>query len=122
MTKEVRREGRRETERVSRTITGKMLTSDLCLCNLIVMVRELEVHSSCMDVRHLPQNVTGWRERRVELLWLPPLFHSPGHDRALDVPAWPALSPRTGPGWLSRFASFPQSKVISTSLLSLPII
>ena len=43
---------------------GQMMTPDLCLCNLIVMVGELEVHSSSVDVCPLPENVTGRRKER----------------------------------------------------------
>eukprot|EP00983_Pelagomonas_calceolata_P117336 1160404-Pelagomonas_calceolata.AAC.3 len=37
--------------------------------------------------------------------------HPTDHGAALDVPSRPALTPRTGPGRLSRFGSLPKSKV-----------
>ena len=34
------------------------MVTHLCLCYLVVMVREFEVHSSRVDVSHLPKDLT----------------------------------------------------------------
>ena len=70
----------------------------LCLSQLIVMMRELEVHAASM-------NIHGHS------------MYAGGHDGALDMPARPARTPGGVPGGLSRLGRLPQSKIIWAALL-----
>lgn len=49
-----------------------MLSSDLCLSELVIMVRESEIESSSVDIQRFS-------------------LYTAGHDRALNVPAWSSL-------------------------------
>mmetsp|Transcript_21964 Transcript_21964/g.43636 ORF Transcript_21964/g.43636 Transcript_21964/m.43636 type:complete len:288 (+) Transcript_21964:860-1723(+) len=63
------------------------------LCQLIVVVRELEILTTSMNVHVFAHYVTRYH-------------------RALDVPAWSAFAPRAVPTWFARLAPLPQDKII----------
>lgn len=70
----------------------------LALRNLIVVVRKRQINPTRVNIYHFPQNLRA-------------------HDRALDMPARPALPPRTLPARLALLARLPEGKILRTLLL-----
>ena len=105
---------------------SKVCMAYLSLCNLVVMVRKLEVHPPSVDVSLLAQDITSGREvgggrgggNKEHISHGRKSVCLPCHDGALDVPARPPLPPGARPPWLSWFAGFPEGKVISGTLLT----
>jgi len=71
----------------------------LRLCKFVVMMRELEVISTSMNVHVIPKDVTS-------------------HHRAFDMPTWATHSPRTLPGRLPGLGLLPKSEISLCPLLS----
>ena len=73
---------------------GLSRTLDLSLSYLVVMVRELEIHSSSVNVCFLSQDVTMVTNTyHIE----PRMADSPGHDRTFNMPTRTPWPPRTVP-------------------------
>mmetsp|Transcript_38830 Transcript_38830/g.93235 ORF Transcript_38830/g.93235 Transcript_38830/m.93235 type:complete len:371 (-) Transcript_38830:334-1446(-) len=71
----------------------------LALGHLIVVVRELQITASTVNIHAVPEHVAG-------------------HHRALDMPPWPPGSPWGRPAGLPGFRLFPQSEVVLMPLLT----
>ena len=72
----------------------------LRLSKLIVMMRELEINPTRMDIDRIVSE------------------HLMDHGRALDVPTWPALAKRRVPARLALFTLLPQGKVSRVLLVA----
>ena len=76
----------------------------LTLGNFIVVVRELEVNATSMDIN-------GW-------VWK----NGASHGRALDMPAWAALTPRRVPLGLAWLRLLPKCEIFGSSLITYGIL
>lgn len=76
------------------------LVVGLTLGDLVVVVREAEVDTSCVDVNWVRLKDRG------------------SHSTALDVPSWTTFTPRRWPFWFALFTFFPKCEILFTAFFA----